>query len=192
MDEGFHEGIRYEYPLTPESVVLDCGGYEGQFAAVIAQRYDCTVHVLEPVLFHWGKCINTLRDFPKAHIYNFGIGVGVTPHGARFKIKGSMTGLYADGEQGEEDVMLLGGSSILRLIGTCDLMKLNIEGGEFGVLAALIDTGDIRRCGNIQVQWHPVVPECERWRESIMEKLSATHELTWDFGWVWQNWRLKA
>ena len=29
----FTEGMRHEYPLTPDSVVIDCGGFEGNFAA---------------------------------------------------------------------------------------------------------------------------------------------------------------
>jgi hypothetical protein len=38
-----------EYDLNADSVCIDIGGYEGQWASDIFGRYGCTIHVFEPV-----------------------------------------------------------------------------------------------------------------------------------------------
>ena len=40
--------LRLNYPLTDKSIVLDLGGYEGQWASDIFSRYCCFIHVFEP------------------------------------------------------------------------------------------------------------------------------------------------
>lgn len=38
--------------------------------------------------------------------------------------------------------------------GQCDVLKLDIEGAEYEVLAALCSTGEIRRAGQVLVEFH--------------------------------------
>ena len=73
-----------------------------------------------------------------------------------------------------------------------DLMKINIEGAEYEVLQHLIDSGLIGRITNVQVQFHDCVPFARARRASIRRQLEHTHELTYDFSFVWENWRLKT
>jgi hypothetical protein len=40
---------QFEYALDEHSLVLDLGGYEGQWTSDIVARYGCRVHVFEPV-----------------------------------------------------------------------------------------------------------------------------------------------
>lgn len=195
MSEPFREEMRYEYPdLTPESLVLDCGGYEGEFAQRIAKKYGCRVHVLEPVFEHFNTIKeNLLKCDPYVYIrvfpHEFGIGDATSYFS--FRIKGTMSGQWADDGE-SQDVVLVDVCSILQMLQRCDLMKLNIEGGEFEVLDKLTRClGLIRMVKNIQVQWHPVVDNSDGWRDQIMSRLEQTHELTFDYGWTWQNWKLK-
>ena len=41
--------LRLNYELNEKSVVIDLGGYEGQWAADIFCKYVCSIHVFEPV-----------------------------------------------------------------------------------------------------------------------------------------------
>lgn len=188
--EPFREEIRYEYPLTPDSVVLDCGGYEGTFAEEISRRYDCHVHVLEPVSVFFDRAIERLKNKPKVTVYLLGIG-GKT-EAVQFHIKGNMTGAFT-GEGEEERVMLMSPYLLLNRIGreTIDLLKLNIEGSEFDVLETILNEGLTKRFRNIQVQFHGGPPDAEARYDAIRTRLAETHELTFDYGWTWQNWRLK-
>lgn len=192
--ENFTEDLRYQYDLTPESVVLDCGGYEGRFAAGIYDRYGCTVHVLEPVKhFYDGIVLRFGADHPKVRVHN--IGIGSTCRTDRFSIKGDMTGPYADNPE-TESVSIVGVDRLFSVLGLwligVDVMKLNIEGGEFETIEALMDGKMINNVRNIQVQWHSVVPDYQARYDALQAKLAQTHHLTFDHGWVWQNWARNA
>lgn len=189
----FHETDRYIYDLTPDSVCLDCGGYEGFWANEMWKQYGCTVHVLEPVhrFFKQVEQIRNLSNVMKIHVYNFGIGAMTIK--LPFSIKGSMTGPYADNPETElvdiysvEDVW-----QKLCLLSDVDVMKVNIEGMEFAVVGSMVHSGMIKRVKNLQVQWHPVTPNCEMHFDFLQKKLSETHELTFDAQWIWQNWSRK-
>ena len=71
-----------------------------------------------------------------------------------------------------------------------DLCKINIEGGEYLLLNDLIDNNMITKLNNIQVQFHLIENYQEEYNK-LAEKLSKTHELTWRFPFVWENWRIK-
>jgi cell wall assembly regulator SMI1 len=72
-----------------------------------------------------------------------------------------------------------------------DLMKVNIEGGEYDLLEHVIATGLIHRVENIQVQFHDFFPDAVRRMAKIHDELTKTHYLTYQYRFVWENWRLK-
>lgn len=187
----FEETDRYDYPITPDSVVLDCGGYEGRWAKGIHEKYGCRIHVLEPIQEFFERTARNLSGLPGVEVYQFGIDS--ENRMAEFTIKGDMTGLWADGTK-VEGVMLFAVESVFDNLGLDRLavMKLNIEGSEFRVVESLITSGLINRVDNLQVQWHPVAPEVVEKFDELQKRLSETHELTFDAQWIWQNWRLKA
>jgi FkbM family methyltransferase len=190
----FTESMRYDYPdMTADSVVLDCGGFEGTFAEGISQRYDCTVHVLEPVRAFYERTRERLKDRPKVRVWPFGIWHWTTM--LPMKVCGDVTGAYRQEGQDESVLVLravdLGRSLARKVDSTLHLLKLNIEGAEFDVLESLLDHGAVWRYENIQVQWHDVAPNAEARRDKIIERLSVSHELTFDHGWVWQSWRAR-
>jgi FkbM family methyltransferase len=189
--ENFREEMRYEYDLDHNSIVIDCGGFEGRFTQGINERYHCLIHVMEPVpVFH---AAIAKRFAGNMNIFVHLAGIAAETRMATFKIKGDMTGENAD--QGEEvEVQLTGVRDLVNYFGPrkISLIKLNIESAEFEVIEKLLDSGDIIQFENIQVQWHPLVPDYQARYDSIQERLKATHELTFDHGWVWQNWRARS
>ena len=68
-------------------------------------------------------------------------------------------------------------------------MKINIEGGEYELLEYLLDTGLATQIINYQVQFHDFVPDAEARMTAIRERLSQTHTLTYQYEFVWGNWR---
>ena len=44
---------------------------------------------------------------------------------------------------------------------------------------------------NIQVQFHDFVLDAESRMKSIQADLRKTHELTYQYDFVWENWKLK-
>lgn len=181
---NFHEGIRYDYPLTPQSRVIDCGYHEGEFSRRIANERKCTVDAFEPIKEWYDKGV--AENLPGVRLHHGAVGVrnGFIP----LKKHGAMTGQFADGEIEYAPLVLIDD-----VIGKgCDLLKLNIEGAEFDVLERMLKLDLVQLCRDIQVQFHTCAPMAEpRWKR-IRSKLLETHELTFDFPWCWENYRLKT
>ena len=70
-------------------------------------------------------------------------------------------------------------------------MKINIEGAEYDLLEHLIDTGLISNIHNIQVQFHDFVSNAEQRMIMLQKELEKTHGLTYQYPFVWENWRVK-
>jgi hypothetical protein len=73
-----------------------------------------------------------------------------------------------------------------------DLIKINTEGGEFELLERMIETGLVPRFVNMQVQFHNVADDSTPRMEAIQRELAKTHELTYEYRYVWENWTRKA
>lgn len=198
----FTDAARYEYDLAPSSVVIDCGGYEGNFAKIIAEKYGCTVHVLEPVK----RFRDSMHRGPRIGVHPY--GVAAVTREATFHVAGDSSGEWTHGLPNTETVKLLAISDVLGGLAPngCDLLKLNIEGAEFEVLESLLSHGliigkepnargvcpSMNHIRDLQVQFHHgLVPDSEARYEAIAAGLSLTHELTWRHPWVWENWRRK-
>jgi len=186
----FTEEMRYEYDLTPDSVVLDCGGYEGRWAAGIHDKYGCHVYVLEPITKFFDNIAKRFSGNPKIHLWNYGISMEGQPE--TMSIKGDMTGRYANNPECVE-VKTFSPQQIFGIINKdIDLMKLNVEGAEFGVIEIMtVYSPELIKCvRNLQVQWHDVAPNAQSRYDVLQKKLAETHHLTFDHGWVWQNWEI--
>ena len=70
-----------------------------------------------------------------------------------------------------------------------DLVKMNIEGGEYDLLPALIETGVIRRIARLQVQFHLFAERMVPMRDAIRNDLDRTHDCAWCYPFVWEEWR---
>ncbi len=186
----WNENLRYEYPLTPDSVVMDCGGYEGDFAAKIHERYGCTVVVLEPIREFFEKICERFKDNKKVSVIN--CAIGPKSGDETFFIKGTMTGKFTEGDAEVVNVRSMSFLSPFIRHDRISLLKLNTEGSEFDVLDDIIENQLVTRFDNIQVQFHKVIPDAEKRRDAIRERLKETHEEQWCFPWCWESWRIKA
>ena len=183
--------LRLEYDdLAPESTVFDLGGYEGQWASDIHAMYGCRVSVFEPVPAFAQRIARRFRHNPRIRVFDFGLSARTGTD--RIALAHDGSSLYKTGTETVE-VRLMGISEFLRQegIGNIDLMKINIEGGEYELLEQLLDEGLVTRVRNIQVQFHDFVPRAEARMTAIKQRLSKTHEITYEFPFVWENWRLR-
>jgi len=73
-----------------------------------------------------------------------------------------------------------------------DLLKINSEGGEYGLLANALETGWLQRITNIQVQFHDFVPEAYQQMRKLQQEMLKTHYPTYQYDFVWDNWRLRG
>ena len=72
-----------------------------------------------------------------------------------------------------------------------DLVKINIEGGEFELLDRLHATGWLARTETLIVQFHEFAPDAYRARRRNRRQLAETHGCTWSYPWVYERWDRK-
>ena len=183
-----------EHPdLNDSSLILDIGGYLGDFTTEVFARYNCLIKVFEP--------IPTFADVMKKRfaknnkIEVLSIGLGNQNKVEKIILDGDASTLHKKKKNKEEtsveivDVVDWFNENNIQSV---SLMSINIEGGEFPLLNRLIESGYIEKIKNIQVQFHDIYQEdAEEQMIKIQNELTKTHELTYQYKFVWENWKLK-
>lgn len=182
--------LRLDYNLNSNSLVFDVGGYKGDFANAIYEKYRCNIFIFEPVEVYYNRLKQRFITNEKIKVFNFGLSnrdhellISLNCDGS------SVYGLSKDKEKIE--LRCVANFINENNIGSIDLMKINIEGGEFDVLPKLIETSLIDKIYNLQVQFHTFIPDAVNKRNNIRTCLSETHILSWDYYFVWENWTIK-
>lgn len=182
---------RLDYPLNEHSLVFDVGGYKGQWADKIFTRYGCTVYVFEPVAEFAKGIRRRFAGNGKVVVYEFGLSRD--NQALEISICRDISSFHR-GVRGPRKARLVRAADFIseRNIESIDLMKVNIEGGEYDLLEHLINVGLVKRIRNIQVQFHSFMPNAEERMASIHSELRRTHRLTYQYLFVWENWQLCA
>ena len=182
--------LRLDYDLDENSLVFDIGGYEGNWTSEIFNKYACNVHIFEPVRSFYTIIKNKFSHNKKTVINNFGLSnISKTELICLSADKSSVFEIFEE----TEEIKLVKISDYINNnnIEIIDLIKINIEGGEYDLLTDLIETGLVSKVKNIQVQFHDFIDNSEQKMLCIQEKLSETHEITYQYKYVWENWKLK-
>ena len=186
------ETLRLGYEsLTSESVVFDLGGYKGQWTSDIYAKYKPVIHVFEP---HINYANNIKLRFSKNSdiiVYSFGLSKSDEILNLFLDENGSSLFKKSKGEQVKVELKNINTFIAHNNFEKIDLMKINIEGGEYDVLDALIESTFIEKIDNIQVQFHDFVKDSKLRMSNIHKELSKTHQLTFQYEFIWENWKRK-
>jgi len=185
--------LRHDYSLDENSVVLDVGGYQGDFAQAMIDQFGCRVFLFEPMPVFSEQCTQRFASDPRVSVLPYGLGacdeqlfLSTSDDASSFfrnhDTNGSVTAQI-------HDVL-----SVWQKLGLehVDLIKINIEGGEYPLLRRLIETKLIRQVGNIQVQFHNFVEDAVKQRNELRRQLQPSHNETWCYEFVWENWSRRA
>lgn len=193
----FCDQDRYNYDLKPSSRVIDAGGYEGNFTKIIAEKYGCGVHLFEPIPRFMDVIWNRiLQSITGGDIRPVLAALGGNTRDGVFHVQGDSSGIFA-GAPETVTAKIIAIDEVLAwpiFERGCALLKLNVEGMEFEILERLLDPSVkplLLKVRNIQVQFHPIVPEYGQRYAKIHDGLLETHRLTWCEPWCWENYELK-
>lgn len=183
--------LRLDYPLTPDSVIFDIGGYRGLFTREIVARYDSNIYVFEPLPEFCEHIAEQFPHKPNVRICNYGLSDADAM--SKMTVADEGSSIYTRGNK-QATIRLRDIDAVVRElgIGCIDLVKVNIEGGEYVLLRRMLETGLVSICRDIQVQFHHFYPRSRRLRSEIREALRRTHFLTYDYPFVWENWRKRT
>lgn len=186
--DGGDRRFRFDYELGRSSLVLDLGGYEGQWASDLYSRHRCRIVVFEPV----SAFADAIRErFENNHdITVEELALGASSRMDTIHVCGASSSAYKKKSESQQ----------IRYVDVHDwfeehgiknvaLMKINIEGGEFELLERMLETELARRVDDIQVQFHNIADESEQRMTAIQLGLGRTHELTYQYRFVWENWK---
>lgn len=177
--------------LTENSIVFDVGGYEGQWASDIYGMYSCNILIFEPVLDFAAKIKDRFEKNQKIKVNQFGLGD---------KTETTLINVSADGSSSIKnvsdqkiDIKLVDIMEFIKQnnIQKIDLIKVNIEGGEYALLNRLIDSGYINNIDSILVQFHNFFPEARSEMQKIQSKLKQSHIPVYQYEFIWELWRKK-
>jgi FkbM family methyltransferase len=191
--EAGGEQLRYAYnSLNAGSIIFDLGGFEGQWASDIYSRFRSNIYLFEVHTPYYNNIKERFINNSHIKVYNFGLASKDSK--IEIAINGYSTSVFekthnnvkAAGELKKASEFILH-EKIIKI----DLMKINIEGGEYDLLKHLIETGLIKIIENIQVQFHDFVPNALVEMSNMREQLSITHYTEYKFDFLWENWKLK-
>jgi FkbM family methyltransferase len=187
LDRG-DERLRLDYPLTVSSTVIDLGGFFGDWTDAIHRRYGCNVYVFEPVPEYCARIRKRFFGAPRIRVFEVGLAAREATLDLTLAHDGSS--LHRSGGESVA-VKLVAIDAFLReqALDHIDLIKINIEGAEYELLEYMVANALVERCENMQIQFHNFVPDAVRRREQLRAQFSRTHELTYDYPFVWENWR---
>jgi len=182
--------LRLDYSLNEQSIVFDIGGFEGNFTNDIYKKYGSNIYIFEPVS-NFYNIIN--KRFNNNTIKKYNFGLSNTNKFMNIFVSNDASSVHAMSNSTEKIEL----KSIIEFIeqndiNHIDLLKINIEGGEFEVLPALLDHEIIHKIDNLQIQFHNFIDDAEKKRDDIRKRLSKTHRLTYDYYFIWENWKLMS
>lgn len=177
------------HDLDADSIVFDVGGFKGRFASDIYTIYQCKqIHVFEPIKKYATELKTRFKK--NKHIYVYPFGLSNKDSTQYISLNNDGSSVYLKGKESEQ-IKLIRLSSFLtkKNFNHVDLLKLNVEGSEYDILEDLIKTGEISIFKNIQVQFHDFAPNAFIRIKQIQKQLRKTHRLTYQYNFVWENWR---
>jgi FkbM family methyltransferase len=187
LSDGGDEKLRYDYDLNSDSIIMDIGGYKGQWASDIYARYNCRILVFEPVKSFAVTIEERFKKNPKIEV--FGFALGARRRQETLFLSDDASSLYKttgikETIQFENVSEFFTKHNIKRI----DLMKINIEGGEYELMPTILEKGLINKIRHIQIQFHNVGADSEENMKAICRDLSKTHKPSYQYKFVWENW----
>lgn len=188
-DGGDYE-LRFNYDLDKDSLVVDLGGYQGQWTSDLFSRYQCRVIVFEPLSDFAERIRRRFSRNDKIEVYQ--CGLGGSSRKEMMRICDDSSSLFRDaGKEEIVEIMDVVAWFAEQNVMSVQLMKINIEGGEYELLERLIETGLIGIIENVQVQFHNISKDSSLRMEHIQRCLERTHMPTYQYRFVWENWTRK-
>lgn len=178
-----------DYKLDDKSNIMDLGGYTGEWANQMINKYNPNVYIIEPVKRFYDDMVNRFKSNDKVHLLNVGVGV-----------ENKLGNIYVDGDI--TTTSFIENVSVINVeiqtidkildnfyVDEIDVLQINIEGDEYPLLEHMLSTGTINKFKNIQIQFHLNIEDCIERRNKIRDGFIVNgFKLNFDYPFVWESW----
>jgi len=187
--------LLHEADIDSNSIVIDAGAYTGEWAQEMLDRYNPVVHAFEPDPRNYSQLEKKAHANSRLIPHDFGLGD--KNESVRMTLEYLGSTIFSDGNDkkdvpsAEVEIRDIASTWEALAFDHVDLMKINIEGAEFPLLERMIELELLQNVGCFLIQFHEWHPGAYRRRRNIREALSKSHQLVWDYHFVWEKWILK-
>lgn len=193
-DNGdYTHNINYE--LNNDSVVIDLGGYYGLWIDEILKKnnpYIPNIILIEPVPEFYNHLVTKYQNNEKIKVINAGVSTdeNETTKTLYVSSDGSSTNFNIN----VKSVIQIKTIPIDKIlsdnnINQVDLLQINIEGDEYGLMEYMIESNTIDKFKNIQIQFHLGIDNDIERRNIIQKNLvSKGFKNKFDYPFVWESW----
>ncbi|MEZ5569770.1 MAG: FkbM family methyltransferase [Halioglobus sp.] len=184
--------VLHDAAIDENGVVLDVGAFTGKWAQTIVDRYNPTIYAFEPNPESFARLERKAATSPKIKPLQYGLADREAT--VDFTLNGLGSSMYDErAENAEAPRIQVRMAAIDKVwkelaLGDVDLMKINIEGAEFPLLACMIGAGLLPRVDCFLIQFHEWHPGAHEKRRQIQSALSESHRQEWNYDFVWEKW----
>lgn len=187
-DDGYSKVYSKNYDLNENSVVLDLGFYKGQFSNFIYNFYKSNIYAYEGVPSVYEKYKKNIINNEKINLFNYGLSN--RNYETKISFNEDASSIYQINDKNFEIIKLFDfKDEVLKLnIKNIDLIKINIEGGEYDLFDSIFKNNLIDMINVISVQFHAYTELDIQKRGHIQSKLKDSHNLLFNYEWIWEAW----
>jgi FkbM family methyltransferase len=190
--DGGNSLLYNDIKMYEGKIVIDAGGYKGEWTEKMVVKYGCTSYLFEPIHSFSALCEEKFVDNDRVHIMQYALSnkTGVE----KIWLSDNGTSLIKKGGEACVEVNLLDINIFISSLPDSTLiscMKVNIEGAEYDVLKALCDSSEIKKIKCLIVQFHEMPEGYEIKYSEIQNELSKTHNKVWSYYMMWERWDCK-
>ena len=186
-----------DHNITENSIVMEFGGYRGEWTKNMYEKYGCNIFVYEPVKKNYDYLSHMFSSVEKIKVLKYGVSDSTRECIINTNnTKNDSSSIYQEMiNTGETEIIQLKdvNDTINEIVSNdIDLISMNIEGCEYEVMESLIKSGLIEKIKKIQIQFHfEIGPESFDRRAKIQKRLTKTHELIYNYDFCWEAWQRK-
>jgi FkbM family methyltransferase len=168
--------------LDSRFLVIDVGGYNGDYAQKVLEMGASSVLIFEPNPKSYHRCCLRFKENPKVTVKR--IALGDKNEKKKLYLKGISSSLSKDlaGSKSYTIVNLKKASEIA-VFKKENYLKLNCEGSEFMIIKDLHKNKLLKNCREILVQFHRLIGKKWEMRNILQETHTCVYSYKWDL-WI--------
>lgn len=187
--DGGNNLIFSKLVLNSESVVIDGGGYQGEFIDNLLINFGCKIESYEPLQKEFDRLNKKYAHNKRVKIYNQAIfsktrELYLNHEGISSSI------LKKNDSNNSSKVNAIDIVEIIKSKKNIDLLKLNVEGAEYNIMNRIIETENLHNINSYLIQYHKSVEQSKQLRDKIRDRLlTKNFKEIFNYDFVWEYWK---